>query len=251
MSDKRALTLAEVMVCFFVIGIIAGITIMVNMQKNDQVQKYMYYAAVMNLKSAVGQMIAEDRTNLGKLLPAAGAGTNGLCNLLIRDIINIVGAANCSATTATSTTNFATATPNFTTSNGMRFYNFGATPVGSIYTIFVDIDGVRANSKSTLNTDVFKFTINRNGEVLPDHLLPATAANNLNYISAGVTYLVGTPTGVQIRWALQDVTYRTALCASREVEDGTFCTGVTIGNANCLTKGVCKVVIKKPLKEYQ
>lgn len=235
-ARRFAFTLAEIAVVFMIIAVIAAATIGIQKSRLNYVTKFMDYAALTNLKTIVAELISAGcdttkDTGCGttiKLLPTHGHETAGpainlgLCDRTI-ELINVVGTTDCSQT-ANDGTNFATAIPNFTTTNGAKWFNFGSNPtyigsipgyilgtgtdyVNEVYTIYVDIDGTKG--KSTFNTDIMKFYINRTGTTI----VPAqnsVGANSQNYLSTSVRYQVGT----NYVYPLQRETFRNAACSA-------------------------------------
>lgn len=237
-----AMTLAEVMIVFLIIGIVATLTtIAINKTTTRTVNKNMTTAAFVNLQTVIGEIIA---TSSNRTLPATGI---SLCTS-ITNIFNTAGNIDCNQT-ATDGSTFSTASLiNFKTTNGMKFYNFGTNAVGpnadgsSDFFIYVDIDG--ANRNSVLDTDVIKFQINTKGQVLPAY--NSIAATNIDYLSAGVKYKIKA-TSV-IGWLVESTNYRNAICTAG-LGIGTYCSlAPTIAaNANC-TNGtyICEIVLHKP-----
>lgn len=190
---------------------------------------------------------------LGYAVDTNGVGT-GFCNIT-SDLINSIGTVDCQRTT---TNVFNDSTVNFKASNGSRFYNFGAKPIDDPdhiadpqngdptkqkYTIYVDVDGSRG--KSILNKDVFQFTIDRTGKVLPEKSSPL--ATDSNVLSASVKYQTVDATGKVTTKILESgVSIKEAACKSGYTTDATYCGGITT-DTNCLsTNSTCQFVINKP-----
>lgn len=228
---KAAFTIAEVMIVFVIISFVVMVgvrTIHESFDKN--LNKFMYYSAFENLKSAVAETLAINST----IDFATTSGTT-FCTYLT-DVINTIGTITCSAT---GTTDFPSLTPNFTASNGMKFYNFGAAATPP-YTIYVDIDGPRRTS--TLDTDVMEFTITSDRTVLP--AAGSVASDSTDYLTASVTYL---NTGLgRLDWFVQNVSYKNAACTAGKITGAAYCGTYTAETACVDGTYECNVVINKP-----
>jgi len=277
-KETKAFTLAEIMVGLTIVAIVAITTIGIQKSRTDYANKFMYYAALNNTQSIVNELISngcdtskDTGCGVSKLLPTHGhedsgpAKDLGFCDKLT-DMMNTVGPTDCSQI-ADDSTNFNTTTPNFSTTNGMRYFNLGSNPnyIGSIpsysvgtgndydneiYTAYVDIDGAD-KGKNTLNTDIMKFYISRDGLII----LPAqdsTGANDTKYITASVNYKDSSGQDVLV---LPNLSYREAACTadggkgqvvSTALKSAPFnyCAGFEV-NATCAGQK-CKVNSKKP-----
>lgn len=234
LKKNLAMTLSEVMIVFLIIGIIAALTsIAINKATTKTTNKYMTTAALVELKQALGDIIADDSDST---LPTTGP---ELCDLLT-NTFNTVGTISRTSTTSSgfNDTNF-----NFKTTNGMRFYHVGANvdANGDFY-IYVDIDG--ANRKSVLNEDIIKFQIHRNGAVYPAY--DSIAATSTDYLTASSKYTVAANSSTD--WVVLATNYRDAICKSG-LGIGTYCTAPPpiSANTNC-TNGtwICELVLQKP-----
>lgn len=261
--NKKAFTLAEVMVALVVMSIVLAVTIKINKSRTDYFNKFMTYAALSDLKSGAGVLLSDGCTSSdttacptkgNKTLPLKGQASDslGLCYRLV-DAFNTIGTTDCTQT-ASDGTNFSTAVPNFKLSNGIAFYNFGSNATSGLYTVYVDLDGQRTGSKNTLGQDVLKFTIrttdagttpnNFAGEVLPYYnsgsATGSVAATQTSYLSASVRYRSGG------NYVMVDngVSYYTATCDATGAYNGTACATQTHTD-NCVSN-VCEVVINKP-----
>lgn len=174
--------------------------------------------------------------------PIVNIANRGFCDRFAREEINVLGTIDCTQSASDSTT-FRTATPNFVSTNGARFFNFGAALNGQTaktatgyYTVYIDIDGKKREGKLTptsgkKDVDVIKFYISMNGEtVVPDP--NSIAANDTEYLTASVKYL--NAAGTAYTYVLTGANYRRALCAIdpalQLVVDGTtinYCDGQT------------------------
>lgn len=244
----RAFTLSELMIALAVLSIVVAATIKVTKVQTTYINKYMYYAAFMNLKQGVGEVLAQgctaaDVTNgdctTVKALPQKGYDssytTRGLCYRLSQ-IFNTVGAVDC---TKTATSGFASATPNFILSNGAKFFNLGTTAASSSYTVYIDFDGSRGSS--VLNTDVMAFIVNTDGTVYPEP--SSTGATNSGYLAASVRYRSATSPFPYV-WLYKGISYYYATCYAEGTYNGTTCTTPT--QASACTTNTCQVAIIKP-----
>lgn len=256
----KAFTLAEVAIVFMVLAIIAAATIKITKAKSSYyLNKFMYYSAFENLKLGIAELIITGCTSSDissgycpspSSLPTVAyttAGSRSLCARLVEEEFNTTGSVDCSLP-ASDATDFKTATPNFITTNGMRFFNFGtdADPTSKIYTVYIDIDGEKRNA--VLDEDVMKFIIDTtNKVVLPD--ASSKGANTTDYLKASIRYLDATN---NIVWLLVSKDYRQALCTAGQANtaDTAYCdaNSTYIGyskNAACNTYQ-CEVLINKP-----
>lgn len=234
----KAFTIAEILIVTGVIGIVALATMSnVHSMIQNYSNKYMYYTAFTSLQNAVYQMTSSSYT-----FPTTGA---TFCPNF-SSFLNTIGTIACGTNV---TTNFAANNANFTTSNGMRFYNFGSAPTSTLqsgyYTVYIDIDG--PSRKGTLNDDVMAFNVYLDGTVLPDD--NSTALTNKNYMTATVAYLnSSTNTNTIVAAGL---TYKDATCAAKGFYKGVACSSPSpTQNAACtaqLNAGtICQVVVDKP-----
>jgi hypothetical protein len=164
---------------------------------------------------------------------------NGLCDRLVNSI-NTIGDVDCSLT-ADSSTNFKTATPNFVTSNGQRFFNFGSNAdANGMYTFYIDIDGKK--SRGVLNIDVLAFNVYKDGMVYP--VKDSIGANDIEYLSVNVK-----ETSTNGAVLLRNVTYREGLCKANLAPtlEPTYCdgTGFTAITPQCDTVGACEITLNK------
>ena len=251
-----AFSLAELAVVLMIIAVVASITIKITTSKMDYVTKFMYYSTYNNLKTAVAELIGEgcdiniplscDEVKALPLVGHSADNSTGFCDRLT-NIMNTIGTPPvCDSTTTkidNARTDFTTATPNFTTTNGAIYYNFGTDPTNDIYTVYVDIDGVRG--KSLLdgpNPDVMKFTISRDGIVLPDVNSPG--ANNTKYLSTSIRYKDNNV----IKYLKRGVTFKESECTAGVITDGTYCGAFLRNSIACpdTAANTCEVVINKP-----
>lgn len=253
----EAFTMAEVMIVMVIIAIVSLATYGVMKAQTNYATKYQYYAAIMNLKQATGEVIADGYTLAGTLhkeIPpiaskATADATNpeGFCNKLT-DIMNIIPdiGGNPPSTTCgytASPTNFSAADPNFVTTNGQKYFFNTTTPP---YTIYIDINGTRGNSVSNGTTpDVQPFIVNSDGTVFPHPT--SLGATSLNYLAASVQYRDASGHIVVVE---RGVTYYQAVCdanppgASPILYNTTTCSR-SAAAGNCATN-ICEVIINKP-----
>lgn len=260
-KKKRAMTLAEILLVVVVIAMVSTIGINSSKQKlEDYKKKLLCYSVYTTLVSAVNEFMvigckdsnpAVCPLQTNNVLPLIGNsntlttdGSGGLCQRFA-DLLNTIGTVDCSQT-ANAGTNFYTATPNFTTSNGMRFFNLGSNPVGGIYTIYVDIDSSKKSDDVTqrnavYNEDVQAFTISTTGLVLP--VYDSKAATDTTYLSAVVRYLNSDKTTYTI--VDDGIPFRTAYCyATGDTTYPGYTTSCT-QHAACTTNN-CEYVLAKP-----
>lgn len=268
-----AFTVAEILIVMTIISLISVFFIKnVNLIRDKYLNNYFSYSAFTNLKNGVDilrrfdECTSDERTanivcssDVSIVLPilANYAGGRGFCNK-IADSFNTVGNVVCDGTASivndASDFSLNSIIPNFTTSNGMKFYNFGVDPVGGIYTVYVDIDGPKRNSK--LNEDILKFTISTTGKVLPT--VDSSAATNREYLSASVRYYSGgkynwiydvtSPAGVS---NIYNVNYLTAECAVNGNYDGNsaVCPAISTTAYTLIcsdSNTLCEIVLNKP-----
>lgn len=190
----------------------------------------------------------------------ANVPNRGFCDRFVIEEMNVTGAIHCDRAITDETGQFDDSHLNFTTTNGMRFFNFGAPLSGpaptatastGYYTVYIDIDGPKRNGSLTesdtgkKDADVIKFyvaidssTVNRPIQVIPDP--DSIAANDTDYLTASVKYL--NAAGTAYTYVLTGVDYRTAVCgadpAAPQAIISDYCTaahtyGIRAQNANC------------------
>lgn len=198
----------------------------------------------------------------------------GFCDRFAREEINVTGAITCEKAAITSETGqFDDAHVNFTSTNGARFFNFGA-PLNSqtaatatgFYTVYIDIDGKKRSGRMTQSAsgkkdvDVIKFyiAVDASNSSVPSQVLPdpnSIAANDTDYLTASVKYL--NVAGTAYTYVLTGVDYRTALCATYPAFSFTvgattinYCAaqadyGARSQNSNC-TSNTCFLELDEP-----
>lgn len=260
-KKKRAMTLAEILLVVVVIAVVSTTGIRSSKQKlEDYKKRLLCYSVYTTLVSAVNELMVVGckdsnaavcplQTNnvlplLGNSNTLTADGTGGLCQRFA-DLFNVIGTVDCSQT-ANAGTDFYAATPNFTTANGMRFFNLGSNPVGGFYTIYVDIDASKkaddvTQRNAVYNQDVQAFTISTTGTVLP--VYDSRAATDTSYMSLIVRYLNSDKVTYTI--VEEGVPFRTAYCHA--TGDTTY-PGYTLSctkHATCATNN-CEYVVAKP-----
>jgi len=260
-----AFTLAELMVIFFIIGVVVASTASIYTSQIDVAKKYQYYAALSNTIQDISEILAAqyDTDPAGpptppafvKYLPIKGnyvnaaqpdGLNNGLCQRF-SELINTIGAIDCTLTKSSGT--FALTDANFVATNGMRFFNFGTDPVltsgphvdtNDYFTVYIDIDG--PNGSGTLDKDVMGFKIYRGGLVLPTR--DSAGGNSTKYMKATVRY------GTSPSYTLLDtgVPYLEAACHAGKLTGATDCPAVwnSISGPCSPAPSTCEVVINKP-----
>ncbi len=151
-NRKFAFTLAELMVILAIISVITIASVKISKSRSDYAIAFQAYATFANLQIAASELISEGylvwsdseskpvvSSSDAKSLPGVANDTEhglGFCNR-IYDLMNTIGAFNNCSLTANDATDFVSATPNFVTTNGAKYYNFGAdagTPCPANYT---------------------------------------------------------------------------------------------------------------------
>lgn len=255
----NAFTLAEVLVVLMIVGIIVAASMGVQKARTNYLNKFMYYSAYKNIKDGKGELISEGCTSAtttvcptqgAAALPILGAGTGGFCERFSA-LFNSIGTVSCSTVTSyTDATNFADTVnvhSNFTTSNGMKFYNLSSAPITSgsnkYYSFYVDIDGTKRSSK--LNEDIFKFILFTDGTFYPANNSGSTAITSTDYLTASTRYW--DDTNKTYKWIVTGTSYQEAACKANEaLVDGYipgYCGSITTASA-CGTS--CEVLIVKP-----
>lgn len=275
-----AFTLAEAFIVILIISIISIVSLGVQKNRTTYINKFMTYSAVYNLQQGIKQLlntgcnyVLNDNTTdfyqisgnsictaKYSVLPqfgdisAAGHTKRGLC-VRLSEVFNITDTPSCTLTVPGGTTNFSGYTPNFTATNGIKFYNFGGTnALQTVYTVYLDIDG---NSRSgKLDDDVIKVKISTAGDVLLD--VASRAAADINYLSASIRYYDSNNS--KYVTVISGVNYRNAVCTGNLVptaitSSASYCgSGVNSydntsynASASCPTIGnPCELKLDKP-----
>lgn len=257
MIIKKGFTLAEVVTALLVIAVVASVTMKITSERQNYINKILYYSAFINLKQMTGELITQgcpEDGNKKKLTVVSGDSgyTSGLgavnvCTRLL-GILNVVyqGNSGCSASTIgsyplTSSTYFNTnlaSYMNFSTSNGLRFFNFKAdADANKNFTIYVDVNGARGSG--IIDQDVIAFIVNNDGTVLPHP--SSIIATDVNALSASVRY---TNASNQVIAVENKIPYKQAVCDANATYGGTACAR-SAAAAICATQ-TCNVIINKP-----
>jgi len=122
--------------------------------------KIMYKAAYKLTGDVVTELIHDQITyNLGTLTDGNTTSHDFCNNFLTR--VNTIGTTNCTASTIPGS-------PNFITSNGMRWYgfeqDFDAFPANSTLSFRVDVNGV-SKGNNTNTTDILEIDVKSDGNV--------------------------------------------------------------------------------------
>lgn len=255
-NNNFAFTVAEILIVLLIISIIAIATTGIDKVRSYYTNKFMYYAAVVNLQQSVGNLIADgclpaDVASgycLGiKSLPYnTSAARGGFCKRLA-DVLNIQGSANCAA--AATSSSFIDTNLNFATNNGQRYFNLNnSISASTYYVVYIDIDGKKGSG--TLNKDVFEFHIYPDGRVYPAYnSVSSTGPNSTTYLSASSIYY---DTSGNTHLVSNGVTYYQAVCDATGVYDpsaGSTCSSTTNFTTYCDVangKNPCSVILNKP-----
>lgn len=252
-----ALTLAEILLVILVVSVIIVLTIKVKKAQINHINRFMTYSAFTSLQQGVEELVTQGYDSTGSTppvidytLPPYGKTTlgptviQGFCNRL-SELFNTVGTTNCNAPAVGGAGSFTAANANFTTTNGLRFFNLSQNATAQRFIVYVDIDGDRRNvsGSGTLNNDVLKFRVYRSGIVIPNDNL-SKLATDTGYLSASVRYV---NTENKYVWPVNAVSYKEAICAANVIQsiDSLYC-GSLVPNTNCTSPGVCEAVIDKP-----
>lgn len=173
---KKGFSLTELMIALTVIGIIASLSIPVITKSISDTNRSLFKSAVSSIETVVSELVSDT-----SLYPSGELDGN-FCNDFVNKV-NTIGSSDC--TTSTYPT-----IPNFTTSNGMRWYRFDrggttfvTTPASNCMisdingievfnntclSIRVDVDGP-GKGKNTIGQDIFTINIYKTGKVsVPD-----------------------------------------------------------------------------------
>lgn len=269
LKKNKAFTIAEVLVAIAIVSVISILTIKdVQLKRIQYLNNFMTYSAITNIQKAVTILLEEycTATEIAngtcendishptyKFLPmkAHTADNRGFCDRFA-DLANVVGDIRCDAlaTNVDDSSDFSTAVPNFSTSNGMRFYNFQQNPtvIGAdhMYNIYVDIDG--SQRKSKFNEDVLKFCITTKGLALPDE--NSKAARDKSYLAASIQYIYSDPnppytTAPKLIDSATDVIYRDAICGKYGSYFSTPCATAAYTGI-CQLDETCEIKITRP-----
>lgn len=228
---KKAFSLAEVLLVLLITGFIAMFFVKAAKTAYTHYNNsLMSYSAMDSLSTATYDLaqgvgctttpttgdVAMNYCTTQYSLPVIGhnAASRGFCDRLAQEEFNTAGSIDCTQE-AVDGTNFKTATPAFTTANGMRFF-FNDNNIGTqgLHVAYVDINGSKGNS--VLNEDIIKFIVGLDGTTLPSS--GYIAAENKDYLTASIRYIDGSNNYVYV---MAGVNYRKAACLA----DATATTG--------------------------
>ena len=179
---------------------------------------------------------------------------------------------------SSNTTDFSNKKPDITLRNGLRIYNMhnDATAIAMLegntqggeydgvpntnaygYTVYIDIDGAKGDSK--LWSDVYPFYITLSGKVIPgyDHVANPDGAggDSTSHLQVSVEYEHYNGGKRNISWLAKSVPFKEGACLAGYVGDATpYCknTPSVSKSGNCTTDSdsVCRVKQIKPVKFF-
>lgn len=254
-QKQKGFTLSEMMIVITIIAIVTIISIRIQKSRSNYETKFMTYSAYMNLKHAIGEVVADGWKDAGGTsqvgVPDIWNSTTsphfGFCQRLgVPDVtscnncgvFNTTAAANCGLGTSADGT-VSGATPDFITTNGQRYFHGTTT---TPYTIYIDINGTKGSG--TLNSDILKFYVTASGIVYPDQT--SAAATNPNYLSAAIRYRDSSGNQVVVS---QGVSLLSATCDATGTYFGNACTPSSNYTTYCKTSttgNTCEVIIERP-----
>ena len=211
-----------------------------------------------------------------RTLPRQGA---NFCKLFEANA-NIMGNTDvCQGSAiASNTTDFSDKKPDVTLRNGLRIYNMhnDATAIAMLagntqggvydgvpntnaygYTVYIDIDGVKGDSK--LWSDVYPFYITLSGKVIPGYDATANpngaGGDSTSHMQVSVEYENYNSGKRAITWLAKSVPFKEGACLSGYVGDATpYCRNnpAVTKAPNCTTDSdsVCRVKQIKPVKFF-
>ncbi len=172
---KKAFTLAELMVCLLLIGVITAITIPILSNATPNKNAYLYKAAFRTLERAVSAAINDESQYVNGEFKDKNNTTSFCLNIV--NSLNTIGTVNCNVTSVP-TSGSTPATYNFMTSNGMKWWGFNNNfNVTATKTVFVDIQGTDSGK---LNEDIFRMNVNNTGKIS----IPSSYTKEVNYLSS-------------------------------------------------------------------
>lgn len=193
-KQSAGFTFVELALSLIIIAIITAVTLKISASRIEYAQKQVAKATFNNLRTAVGNLVADGYTSGGNTIkglnPTAHVAldNSGFCDRMAA-VLNTVpimvgGSAadsNCSASSVGDAGPFDDAHVNFKTANGAKYYNFGVNAAGgTTYTVYVDTSTGKKlgtlnatalnNFKSSLSNislsgSVIKFNISTDGIV--------------------------------------------------------------------------------------
>lgn len=164
---------------------------------------------------------------------------------------------DCSGSSVSYTSNFSSATADFTLSTGARVYNLSSVPSPitkldgeTAYTVYVDVNGDRG--ETVLYEDVFPFFITLTGVVIPD-FDGTYGGEDPNCLSASIIYDYNNTDGTITPKYITDyksVSYRDAACASGTLTYSSYCSGHSV-HTTCTDSAVdCRMMFVKPSMHF-
>ncbi|OGI17205.1 MAG: hypothetical protein A2287_09900 [Candidatus Melainabacteria bacterium RIFOXYA12_FULL_32_12] len=150
---KKAFTLTEMLIVITIIGVLAAITTPILLDVFDEQDEKLYESAFKTVESVVSDLISDI-----SLYPAGNfynADAAYFCTNFSNKV-NTVGTVDCTGSTVPGD-------PNFTTSNGMRWYGVRNVLSGNA-TIHVDIDGEGQGDDADAS-DILEIIITPTGKV--------------------------------------------------------------------------------------
>lgn len=155
------------LIVLVVAGVIASLTIPVLIQSTNNTDAVLYKSAYRLVENVVNELVQD----VG--LYPDGQLDNSMCaNFTAK--VNTIGAINCGASAIP-------ASPNFTTSNGMRWYGFQSIAFPNTATanatLYVDING--AKLPNATNRDILSVQIFKSGKVS----VPAANTTEIGYLN--------------------------------------------------------------------
>lgn len=176
---KKAFTLAEVLITLTIVGVLAAITIPTVVQGVDSNDHRLYKSAFKNVEQVVGELVADYTTFPGGTLTNA---SDEFCTAFLKRV-NTISEQACSSASSVA------ATPNFTSTNAMRWYGLESTFAedadhcsgSSCIIISVDIDGVN-NGNNAINEDILQIVIHNTGKVTTETLTNSDGTVEQGYL---------------------------------------------------------------------
>lgn len=166
---KKAFTLTELMIALAIIGTMAVIFVPFVAGTLASTDKIQYKSAFNQVESVVSDMINDTTLYPNGTLNGTNSGSptdyDFCTNFAGR--VNIIGSTGC-------TTSTVPGTPNFITSNGMRWYlfnqDFDAVTGNQTFSFEVDINGASKGSNANItvnptNYDILKIQVSENGRM--------------------------------------------------------------------------------------
>jgi prepilin-type N-terminal cleavage/methylation domain-containing protein len=165
---KKGFTLTETLVALAVISVIAAFTIPLLIEALPDNNKFLFKSAYKLAENIVSELVADN-----SLYPN-GSFTNATDSSFFcdnfSDKVNTIGTVTCTGNDTPGS-----GVPNFTTSNGMKWWGFN-NAFSATENIWVDIDGEAGNG--VVGEDVLRINIGNNGK------LYITDTPEIDYLSA-------------------------------------------------------------------